>query len=338
LRFIPSPASAEQGVTIAALDLEITPFASSPVKIDEVHLDLKAGKVEDLTPILPKTAAPGDLFTLLYKLYPGRREDLGGNLPELTVKAEGAVLVSDVCVPRIKFTYTTPVELPTQSRPVSRAGPVLHAAGRESPKKAVGPDTLLSMTSPPSTSHGPTANINTTPLNNGLVLSITGPPSITVNTPFTWELFVINKSEKMHRLAVVAIPKRRPWVKHGSRDSVASLRGGHDAKLAQNSKRDDFAEPVQDERLVYEKQKSAVQEPTALMCLSPDVRIGPLAPGACFTATLKFVALEAGVQNLEALRIVDLTSQTQDSVDVRVLPDIVVTEDGEGEGSSEESE
>lgn len=56
---------------------------------------------------------------------------------------------------------------------------------------------------------------------------------------------------------------------------------------------------------------------------------------------MKFVALESGVLNLEALRVVGLTSQTQDAVDVRYLPDIVVEredeEEEEEDGASSES-
>lgn len=63
-----------------------------------------------------------------------------------------------------------------------------------------------------------------------------------------------------------------------------------------------------------------------------DHSCSPLAPGACFTTEMKFVALESGVQNLEALRVVDLSTQTQDAIDVRYLPDIIV--DDESSSSS----
>jgi hypothetical protein len=57
---------------------------------------------------------------------------------------------------------------------------------------------------------------------------------------------------------------------------------------------------------------------------------------------MKFVALMGGVQNLEALRVVDLTTQTGDAVDVRWVPDIVAVDgedsDEDGVGSESESE
>ena len=279
LRFISSPAPAERSATITALDLEITPFASSPVKIEEIQLELAAGRAESLTPLLPKTCQPGDQVTLLYKLWPGKKEDiaaLGGNLPELKVAASGSVLISETCVPQIKFSWTTPVDLPTPSRPTSRAGPpaTTHATNKDAPSKPVGPDTLLSMTSPPPQMASPAGNTLSNSLSSGLIISITGPENITVGTSFTWSLFIINRSEKVHRLALVAIPKRRPWYKHGQKDSITSARGGHSENKASRRGKQDLVDAVVDERAVFAAQRNAVQEPTGLICLSPDVRIG----------------------------------------------------------------
>jgi hypothetical protein len=335
LRFTSSPAANERNATIAALDLEITPFAGSDVLLDDVQLELSAGKVEVLGSPLPLQCQPGDQVTLLYKLRPGRSDEmiaLGGNLPNLKVTASGSVLVSETCVPRIRFNWTTPVDLPT-SRPNSRAG-----AGKE-PPKPLGPDSL-----PIPEQHA--AADTTTTVTNGMVFSITSPQKVIVGDTFTWDLFVINRSEKVHRLAVIAMPKGRPWSKHGQKDSASSFKAGH-----ADSARDSLADPVVDERILYSTQRNAVQECTELICLSPDVRIGyvsvitttirellltvwccrPLAPGACFMTELKFVALAAGVLNLDALRIVDLG--TQDAMDVTDLPDIVAEEGDSGSGS-----
>jgi hypothetical protein len=324
LRFIPAPAPSEKGATIAALDLEITPFANAPILLSSIKLSLNAGRVEDMTPILPKTNRPGDQVTLLYKLWPGKKEDIAllpGGLPELKVLAQASVLVSKTCIPKIKFSWTTPLELPSPSRPVSRIGPPSSSGNKDQATKPIGPDTLL--TSPPQLAASPAIGGANNGLTSGLLITITGPDIIEVGKEFKWSLFVVNKSEKIQRLALVAIPKRRPWVKPGQRES----------RVPQASKKSkvpekDLAELILDERAVYAAQKAGVQEPTSLLCLSPDVRVGPLAPGACYETEMKFVALESGVLNLEALRVVDLTSQTQDAVDVRYLPDIIVEDDG----------
>lgn len=85
-----------------------------------------------------------------------------------------------------------------------------------------------------------------------------------------------------------------------------------------------------DENILHAAQKAASIEGTGLLSLSTDVRIGPLARDACQMAELKFVALKAGLQGLEAVRVVDLGTQEQQSVDVRELP-VVVVEDAQFE-------
>jgi hypothetical protein len=260
LRFTSSPGASDRGATIAALDLEITPFASSDVLLEEVQLELVAGKVEVLASPLPMQCQPGDQITLLYKLRPGKSDEmaaLGGSSPSLKVTASGAVLVSETCIPKLHFNWTTPVDLPS-SRPTSRAG-----AGKEA-SKPLGPDSL------PIAEQHTTADTVTT-VKNGMIFSITGPPEVTVGDTFSWDLFVINRSEKVHRIAVIAMPKRRPWSKHGQRDSVSSIKAT--TPLSSQSK-DSLADPILDDRLVYTTLHNAVQQPTELICLSPDVRIG----------------------------------------------------------------
>jgi hypothetical protein len=61
---------------------------------------------------------------------------------------------------------------------------------------------------------------------------------------------------------------------------------------------------------------------TDVVCLSADVRVGPLAPEACAVAELRFLALRRGVVGVEAVRVVDLGST--EHVDVRELPVVVV--------------
>jgi hypothetical protein len=46
-----------------------------------------------------------------------------------------------------------------------------------------------------------------------------------------------------------------------------------------------------------------------------------LGPSACYTAFIKFLPLASGILNLEALRLVDTT--TQQAIEIRDLPDIV---------------
>jgi hypothetical protein len=102
------------------------------------------------------------------------------------------------------------------------------------------------------------------------------------------------------------------------------------ATATTTTKRDPLiADAVLDEAVVHAMQRSSVVDGAELVCLSSSAdshaRVGPLAPGACAVAELRFLALRAGVVGLEAVRVVDLGSQ--EHVDVRDLPLVVVVDD-----------
>jgi hypothetical protein len=61
--------------------------------------------------------------------------------------------------------------------------------------------------------------------------------------------------------------------------------------------------------------------------------ISHLAPGASYTAEMKFIALSVGVLSVDAVRIVDLG--TNETSDVRDLPAIVARELENASGESE---
>jgi hypothetical protein len=258
VRFTKSPAPSEPNVTIASLDLEITPFAGSSVSINEMNLSISPGHVESLGPQLPLISQPGDQVTLLYKLRRPIADGtaiLGGQVYNLNLNASAAVMISKTCTPQIKIDWTTPVDLPP-SRPNSRAG------GNKPPPKPLGPDSL-----PISDHIGPPAS-SSTPA-HGVCFTISGPPEVRVGEVFKWQLFAVNRSDKAHRLAVLAMPKRRHIDRrHGAKESTSSL------KMATEDSRNSIAEPVLDDHVIYTLQQNAVQEPTELICLSPDVRIG----------------------------------------------------------------
>lgn len=83
-----------------------------------------------------------------------------------------------------------------------------------------------------------------------------------------------------------------------------------------------MADAVLDENVVYAMQKAGGVDNTEVVCLSADVRVGPLAANACSVVELRFLALREGVVGVEAVKVVDLGSQ--EHVDVRELPLVVV--------------
>jgi hypothetical protein len=257
VRFAKSPSSSQPHTTIASLDLEITPFAGSDISLNKMNLDLSSGRVEAIGPPLPLRSRPGDQITLLYKLIPHLSESLGYNnrlIQNLTINSSASVLVSKNCLPEIKIDWTTPVDLPS-SRPNSSSGKL--------PPKPLNPDSLpivdqfISSDASSAVAHG-------------VCFTISGPSKVQVGETFKWNIFVINRSDKVHRLAIFAMPKRKtPERPHSQKNSASSIIPPHPEKDGPT-----LAEPVIDDRLIHTSQRSAIMEPTELICLSPDVRIG----------------------------------------------------------------
>lgn len=196
--------------------------------------------------------------------------------------------------------------------------------------------------------------------NIGLAITLTGPSSpVQVGEVFSWSIFVVNHSSTTNnkvpdvishgmgssppavsitssmprKLALTAIPRRRrnesritrpPSMSDTPNATVAypksktgDTEGGGKPTVA-------LANPVLDENVVHALQRNSLIEAPGAICLSADTRVGPLAPGACHATELKFLALKAGVVQIEALRVVDLGSS--EHIDVCDLPITIVEE------------
>lgn len=172
---------------------------------------------------------------------------------------------------------------------------------------------------------------------------------------FVWTVFVVNRvsgasaastpvqgpSPPPRKLALVAIPKRRrndmrvvrpPSTAGARRKSVAAVvhgntHHGHGHGHGSNASSGDatpveVADAVLDENIVHAMQHSSLVDSTEVVCLSADVRVGPLAPNACHVVEMRFLALSEGIVGIECVRVVDLGNQ--EHVDVRELPVMVV--------------
>lgn len=191
----------------------------------------------------------------------------------------------------------------------------------------------------------------------GITMTFTGPSKpVLLGEEFTWTVFIVNRSRPdmpavhihsstpssstiihhpaaaaggvSRKLMLVPIPRRRRNELRVIRPpstatamAIAAPSGG----AADAAQRDPLiADAVLDEAVVHAMQRSSVVDAAELVCLSADVRVGPLAPNACAVVDLRFLALRAGVVGLEAVRVVDLGSQ--EHVDVRELPLVVAVE------------
>jgi len=150
-----------------------------------------------------------------------------------------------------------------------------------------------------------------------MTFTSTTPPKGTIKpgTPFIWEVFIVNRSDRPRKLALVVIPRRR------RSDRLITNRppSTGDGRI----KDPKIADAVLDENILHAMQKHAAIEPAEIICFSTDVRVGPLAPSACHTIELRFMALRSGITGLDAVRVIDLV--TQEHVDITDLPSIIVS-------------
>jgi TRAPP trafficking subunit Trs65 len=273
LRFAKLPDSPSHESLLASLDFEVTNFAGSDLCLDTVTLSLLLGRVERLDNLLPLICRPGDQCTLLFRLIPEKTitnaASTDGLGRDLIIKIVARSLVSETCKPKIHINWKTHVDM-SSARPPSRAGPIHHQLGRPTGagsrgskdlSKLPGPDALLSITDTESM----------TTVAAGVSLTVAGPKTVEVGQAFEWSIFVVNRSEKVQRLAIVTMPKRTRL--EGKRPDTAGSVGpgtGADERNAVDANQG----PIMDDESVYHLQRSAILDPAELICLSPDVRIG----------------------------------------------------------------
>ncbi|KAI5779225.1 TRAPP trafficking subunit Trs65-domain-containing protein [Geopyxis carbonaria] len=301
LRYSRIPSAGRQ-IVMASLDLEVTPFSECSVAITKVDIAVVGGKAELLTDspptALPVTCRPQDDVTFLYNLS---QIDTGNNhagnpLPPtsqvraISVSLEATALVSDDCHPQIFTHWATTVDFapPTiQHFPahtgIQRAhrppslGSIIHGAtvssstGIRPDQPAVSPAVVFT---PPIGSHEhspmPLLSADSPPL--GLTVTFTGPSRVYVGEVFTWSVFVVNRSSRTRKLALVVPPKRK---KIGEGKTLPATPAAAPP------------EPVMEEAMVWQTHKLQYLEPAELVPLVNDIRIGPLMPSACHTTELR---------------------------------------------------
>jgi hypothetical protein len=188
----------------------------------------------------------------------------------------------------------------------------------------------------------------------GITMTFTAPPEpVRAGEEFAWSVFVVNRTHPetaahpsttsvsnpassgqvaphpppttaaapSRKLALFAIPRRGSKHPAATTSTTTARPHGRPQK--------EVADAVLDDGFVHAFQQQrgggsggSGSEGTDIVCLSADVRVGPLAPEACAVVELRFLALRKGVLGVEAVRVVDLG--TQEHVDVRELPVVVV--------------
>jgi hypothetical protein len=319
---------------IASLDVDITPFANCEITLREVKLKINGGSVEDLNIVsgmtLPVTTLPQDDLTFLYRLLP---DDLDATnksqVRVLEISITATANVSAVCQPQILMQWTTsldftppvnpgfghatqPIQRPHRPAQLSIGGGSAFETPTASSLAVTRPDALPSIDV--TTRHSRNSSI----ADFGVTMTFSGPTDDTpiyTGVPFVWSVFIVNRSDRPRKLALMVIPKRRRTEARITRPLSTGYGG---------SRRDPkVADAIVDENIVHAMQKNSAVDSTEIVCLSTDTRVGPLAPSACYEVELKFMALKVGIVGIEAVRVVDLGSQ--EHVDIRDLPSILVS-------------
>ncbi|KAK0730482.1 TRAPP trafficking subunit Trs65-domain-containing protein [Lasiosphaeris hirsuta] len=344
----PSPA------LIALLEIDFTPLFECEVVLDKATLAARNSTVEDMNAEdgmgLPLRCVAHDHLTLLYRLAPQQLDIVSKNpARDLDIKIEMAVLVRpeglNSCVPRLTMVWSQNVDFtlpvnPGFGQPMTQP---IQRSHRPSQLSIGGGGEAQSLVSPsvsrpdalPSLEAATANPLETVIPDFGITMTFSGPGQpVYTGEEFSWSVFVVNRSKQegsgssstavagagaiaaasARKLALLAIPKRR---RNELRVARPPSSGGS------GSKRDHLiADAVLDENIVHAMQRSSVVDSTEVVCLSADVRVGPLAPNACAVVELRFLALRAGVVDIEAVRVIDLG--TQEHVDIRELPTVVV--------------
>ncbi|KAM7222266.1 TRAPP trafficking subunit Trs65 domain containing protein [Rhypophila decipiens] len=352
VRFARPNATPPSPALIAILEVDFTPFFECEAMLEKIAASVTDGIVDDLNTQdgmhLPLSCVAHDHLAFLYKLSPKQLDIVSKNpTRDLDITIEVKILVRpeepDICTPKLTMSWTTNIDFtlpvnPGFGQPITQPIQRSHRPSQLSISGGVDTQSLISpsITRPdalPSLEAATARPIETNLPDFGITMTFTGPTEpIYAGQEFVWTIFVVNRSRPeqggnnnnptkppphlsgaARKLALHAIPRRR-------RNDLRVVRppssGG-------GTKRDPLiADAVMDENVVHAMQRSSAIDDTEIICLSADVRVGPLAPDACAVAELRFVALREGVVGVEAVRIVDLA--TQEHVDVRELPVVVV--------------
>ena len=262
--------------TVASLDFEVTPFLTCHAIFDKAELSLSDGIVETLSDvpglIPPITCCPRDDVTLVYKLTPEYGPEPNPSttvmVSTLDIALEAVINVSENCRPRISMRWRTNVDFsmalnptfggPSQALQRNNRPTSLSVSSNQGTATPTGP--------PPNRSSFRERAYSVTDV--GVTISFSGPVTVEVGKPFSWGVFVVNRSSSPRKFAMMAIPRRKKFDPRGHVPRPSS------SSLSLRSKENQVAEAVTDDNIIHAMQKSASGQEAELVCLSTDVRVG----------------------------------------------------------------
>ncbi|KAF2972267.1 hypothetical protein GQX73_g1303 [Xylaria multiplex] len=341
IRFTRPNTAPATAAVIAMLEIDFTPFFDCEIILNDITLSIPDATVEDLTAqaslSLPLSCVSHDHVTFIYRITPFDTDIASHNLMrDLNIAISATALVNPHTKPQLSLAWTTAVDFTVPVNPGygSTMQPIQRA--HRPSQLSIGGESTTSLTAPsvsrpdalPSL-EASTTQTETSMQELGITVTFSAPSpthKIFVGDEFSWEVFVVNQSRNQsaaaRKLTMVVIPRRRRNESRVTRPPSISRAPdgphGH-SKLPHDG---DVAEAILDDNVIHAIQSSSVVDDAELICLSADVKIGPLAPGTCHTAELKFLALKEGIVGVDAVRIIDLGNN--EHVDIRQLPSITI--------------
>ncbi|KAI0543063.1 TRAPP trafficking subunit Trs65-domain-containing protein [Xylaria digitata] len=341
IRFTRPNTTPATAAVIAMLEVDFTPFFDCEIILNDITLSIPDATVEDLTAqaslSLPLSCVSHDHVTFIYRIIPIDTDIASHNLMrDLNIAISATALVNPHTKPQLSLAWTTAVDFTVPVNPgYGSIMQPIQRAHRPS-QLSIGGESTTSLTAPsvsrpdalPSL-EASTTQTETSVQELGITVTFSAPSpthKIFVGNEFSWEVFVVNQSRNQstaaRKLTMVVVPRRRRNESRVTRPPSMSraLDGPHRHSKPLHDR--DVAEAVLDDNVIHAIQTSSVVDDAELICLSADVRIGPLAPGTCHAAELKFLALKEGIVGVDAVRVIDLGNN--EHVDIRQLPSVTV--------------
>lgn len=290
-------------ITVASLHLEASHLVSGTVELQDIRLEIEDTHVRHLTPSMnTEGLLAGAEKVEFYILTPSGKEKPRAS-STVSVQIRAKVHIDQSSSVGLQIGWQAQVDLTKMatkpgykwSRPLS-GGPVMSPprTSQQLGRPSTGPKDLQTATG-----------------ERGITFNFTAPPKVDHGTEFRIDVHCVNRSSRTRRFALVML--------HAKRQNT--VRQQADAE----SEKEDLVGSIYD----APASDRALAKPLDVLDLNPDVRIGPLQPGAIFQTALEFQAVASGPLDLGVIRIVDL--DTRQTVDVKELPDVIAL------GSVEES-
>lgn len=276
---------------IASLHLESSHIIAGSMRICKAEFTVPDAHVEDLTRIdLPLEACGGDETVLLYRVVASNPPHEQSQI-SVSVRAEVILDQGSCCILEIEWQTQVDLRHAWQRLLYGWSRPATVSSHHK---------TLSAAQFSPPMDIAPNRDEST---EGGVTFIFTRGSIVQASSDFTLSVHCNNRSPRSRRFAVMmAQPRKCQLVKQ----VIASSEAVSDVDSS-----------------VFRTTPLERVKPPDTLDLNPDVKIGPLGPGAAFEAKMFFRALRPGILDVGTLRIVDL--DTRQTADVKEIPDIIAS-------------